>query len=85
MTRTITNYAGCKALVVGLGDTGASCVRWLIEHDAQVRATDTREEPPHAQRIREAFPVSTRPISSGPTSSSPAPAWPWPPPSCNGR
>ncbi|MBP8901195.1 MAG: UDP-N-acetylmuramoyl-L-alanine--D-glutamate ligase [Thiobacillaceae bacterium] len=59
MTRTITNYAGCKALVVGLGDTGASCVRWLIEHDAQVRATDTREEPPHAQRIREAFPEAT--------------------------
>lgn len=59
MTRTITNYAGCKALVVGLGDTGASCVRWLIEHDAQVRATDTRPEPPHAQRIHEAFPEAS--------------------------
>jgi UDP-N-acetylmuramoylalanine--D-glutamate ligase len=54
--RKISNYKGCKALVVGLGDTGAACVRWLIEHDAQVRATDTREEPPHAQRVREAFP-----------------------------
>ncbi len=59
MTRKITNYKGCKALVVGLGDTGAACVRWLIEHDAQVRATDTREEPPHAQHIREAFPEAT--------------------------
>ena len=59
MKRKITHYAGCKALVVGLGDTGASCVRWLIEHDAQVRATDTRDEPPHAQRIREAFPEAT--------------------------
>jgi UDP-N-acetylmuramoylalanine--D-glutamate ligase len=59
MKRKISNYAGCKALVVGLGDTGAACVRWLVEHDAQVRATDTREEPPHAQRIREAFPEAT--------------------------
>ena len=61
MARKVTHYAGCKALVVGLGDTGAACVRWLIERDAQVRATDTRDEPPHAQRIREAFPeVSLR-------------------------
>lgn len=59
MTRKISNYKGCKALVVGLGDTGAACVRWLIEHDAQVRATDTRDEPPHAQHIREAFPEAT--------------------------
>jgi UDP-N-acetylmuramoylalanine--D-glutamate ligase len=43
-------------LVVGLGDTGASCVRWLIEHDAEVRATDSREAPPHAQHLAEAFP-----------------------------
>jgi len=57
--RKISNYKGCKALVVGLGDTGAACVRWLVEHDAQVRATDTREEPPHAQRVREAFPEAT--------------------------
>jgi len=56
MKRRISSYKGCKALVVGLGDTGASCVRWLVEHDAEVRATDTREEPPHAQRVREAFP-----------------------------
>ncbi|MEW5771011.1 MAG: UDP-N-acetylmuramoyl-L-alanine--D-glutamate ligase [Pseudomonadota bacterium] len=56
MTRAGSNYAGIKALVVGLGDTGASCVRWLIEHDATVRGTDTRAEPPHAQHLREAFP-----------------------------
>jgi len=37
-------------------DTGASCVRWLLEHDATVRATDSRDEPPHAQHLREAFP-----------------------------
>jgi UDP-N-acetylmuramoylalanine--D-glutamate ligase len=59
MKRKVTDFAGCKALVVGLGDTGAACVRWLVEHDAAVRATDTREEPPHAQRVREAFPEAT--------------------------
>ena len=48
--------AGRQVLVLGLGDTGASCVRWLVERDALVRATDTRSEPPHAQHLREAFP-----------------------------
>ncbi|MDD5390542.1 MAG: UDP-N-acetylmuramoyl-L-alanine--D-glutamate ligase [Gallionellaceae bacterium] len=51
-----SEFQGRKALVVGLGDTGAACVRWLLEHDAQVRGTDTRDEPPHAQHLREAFP-----------------------------
>jgi len=51
-----SNYLNIKALVIGLGDTGASCVRWLLEHDATVRATDSRDEPPHAQHLREAFP-----------------------------
>jgi UDP-N-acetylmuramoylalanine--D-glutamate ligase len=56
MKQQISSFTGRHALVVGLGDTGASCVRWLLEHDATVRATDTREEPPHAQHLREAFP-----------------------------
>ncbi len=56
MNRYGSNFSGIKALVVGLGDTGASCVRWLVERDATVRGTDTREEPPHGQRLREAFP-----------------------------
>jgi len=56
MNQIASSYSGIKALVVGLGDTGASCVRWLLEHDASVRATDTRAEPPHAQHLREAFP-----------------------------
>ncbi len=48
--------SGKKALVVGLGDTGASCVRWLLEHDAEVRGADTRPAPPHATHLAEAFP-----------------------------
>jgi UDP-N-acetylmuramoylalanine--D-glutamate ligase len=54
--RITASLTGKKALVVGLGDTGASCVRWLVEHDATVRGTDSRTEPPHAQHLREAFP-----------------------------
>jgi UDP-N-acetylmuramoylalanine--D-glutamate ligase len=50
------DLAGKKALVVGLGDTGASCVRWLLEHDAEVRGTDSRAQPPHAGHLTEAFP-----------------------------
>ncbi len=50
------DLAGRRALVVGLGDTGAACVRWLLEHEAEVRGTDTRAEPPHAQHLSEAFP-----------------------------
>ena len=51
-----SHLEGVKALVVGLGDTGAACVRRLLEHDAQVRGCDSRAEPPHAQHLREAFP-----------------------------
>lgn len=56
MNQNASSFSNIKALVVGLGDTGASCVRWLLEHEATVRGTDTRAEPPHAQHLREAFP-----------------------------
>lgn len=56
MRHATTNYAGVKALVVGLGDTGMSCVRWLIGHGAQVRTTDTRATTPHAERLRTEYP-----------------------------
>jgi len=52
----MVNYAGLKALVVGLGDTGMSCVRWLLKHGARVRATDTRATTPHAERLRIEYP-----------------------------
>ena len=50
------NYSGTRALVVGLGDTGLSCVRWLLGHGAQVRAVDTRATTPHAERLRTEYP-----------------------------
>ncbi len=59
MRDTTVNYAGLKALVVGLGDTGLSCVRWLLGHGAQVRATDTRATAPHAERLRAEHPELT--------------------------
>lgn len=59
MNQQASSFLNTNALVIGLGDTGASCVRWLLEHDACVRATDTRDEPPHAQHLREAFPEVT--------------------------
>ena len=47
---------GKKILVLGLGDTGLSMVRWLARHGAQVRAADSREAPPHAAKIRGEWP-----------------------------
>jgi len=39
-------WEGRKVLVLGLGDTGLSSIRWLAKRGAQVRAADTREAPP---------------------------------------
>jgi len=50
------NLNGKKILVLGLGDTGLSMVRWLARHGAQVRAADSRESPPHAAKIRAEWP-----------------------------
>ena len=47
---------GKKILVLGLGDTGLSMVRWLLRQGATVRAADSREQPPHAARIRAEWP-----------------------------
>jgi UDP-N-acetylmuramoylalanine--D-glutamate ligase len=35
-----------NSVVVGLGKTGASCVRWLAKRGLPVRATDSRRAPP---------------------------------------
>ncbi len=51
-----SSVQGRKALVVGLGDTGLSCARWLHGQAAEVRATDSRMAPPHAERLRTELP-----------------------------
>src|SRR5438045_9386785 len=45
-----------NVLVLGLGDTGLSCVRSLAKRGAKVRAADTREAPPALGKVREGFP-----------------------------
>jgi len=50
------NLSGKRVLVLGLGDTGLSCARWLAARGAQVGVADSREAPPHAQRLAELLP-----------------------------
>jgi UDP-N-acetylmuramoylalanine--D-glutamate ligase len=49
-------WAGKTVLVLGLGDTGLSCVRWLAEEGARLRGADTREAPPALGAVRESVP-----------------------------
>jgi UDP-N-acetylmuramoylalanine--D-glutamate ligase len=48
--------SGKRVLVLGLGDTGLSCARWLAARGAQVSVADSRQAPPHAQRLAELLP-----------------------------
>jgi len=45
-----------SVLVLGLGDTGLSCLRWLGARGARLRAADTREAPPALGAVRDGFP-----------------------------
>ena len=49
-------WNGKSVLVLGLGDTGLSSIRWLAKRGARVRAADTRESPPALGAVREAHP-----------------------------
>ncbi|HXN16544.1 MAG TPA: UDP-N-acetylmuramoyl-L-alanine--D-glutamate ligase, partial [Usitatibacter sp.] len=49
-------WQGKKILVLGLGDTGLSCIRWLARHGASLRAADTRQAPPALAALRAEFP-----------------------------
>jgi len=44
------------AVVVGLGETGLSCLRHLRGRGLRVAVTDSRAEPPGLERFRSAFP-----------------------------
>ena len=48
--------SGKKVLVLGLGDTGLACARWLAARGAQVSVADSRAAPPHAGRLAELLP-----------------------------
>ena len=45
-----------SVLVLGLGDTGLSCIRFLARRRAKVRAADSREAPPSLGTVRAEFP-----------------------------
>jgi len=45
-----------KALVVGLGQTGMSCARYLAQQGYRVTVTDTRVAPPMLDRLRAELP-----------------------------
>lgn len=45
-----------KTLVVGLGDSGLSALRWLAARGVEPRATDSRAVPPHAEALRASHP-----------------------------
>ena len=44
------------ALVVGLGLTGLSCVRYLVAQGYDVRVADTRAAPPQLNAVKQAYP-----------------------------
>ncbi len=49
--------AGSKVLVVGLGATGLSCVRYLVGRGLDVVVTDSRELPPGLNELSKNFPA----------------------------
>jgi len=50
------NLANKNVLVLGLGDTGLSAVRWLKRCGATLRVADSRLEAPNASRLHQEFP-----------------------------
>lgn len=46
-------------VVVGLGKTGVSCIRYLVENGYSVAVTDSREHPPGLDEIKAAYPQVT--------------------------
>jgi UDP-N-acetylmuramoylalanine--D-glutamate ligase len=49
-------WKGRSVLVLGLGDTGLSGVRWLARRGARLRAADTRASPPAVGAVRAGHP-----------------------------
>ena len=45
-----------RALIVGLGETGLSCAKYLAAQGVQLAITDTRQYPPALERVREQLP-----------------------------
>lgn len=52
----VTTTETKRALVVGLGLTGASCVRHLVDRGYAVTGVDTRANPPRFEQLKREFP-----------------------------
>ncbi|MBK7658950.1 MAG: UDP-N-acetylmuramoyl-L-alanine--D-glutamate ligase [Betaproteobacteria bacterium] len=50
------DWHGRHVLILGLGDTGVSCIRYLASKGARLSAADTRAAPPGLAAAREAVP-----------------------------
>ncbi|MCH9798843.1 MAG: UDP-N-acetylmuramoyl-L-alanine--D-glutamate ligase [Betaproteobacteria bacterium] len=53
MINTLNNK---RILVLGLGETGLSALRWLFAQGAKVAVADTRENPPNIDAVKVEFP-----------------------------
>lgn len=56
MIETLNNK---RVLVLGLGETGLSALRWLRAQGANVAVADTREMPPNREAVKTEFPEVT--------------------------
>jgi UDP-N-acetylmuramoylalanine--D-glutamate ligase len=54
-----TGTGAHRYLVLGMGDTGASCARWIARNRLSAVFVDSRESPPGADAIRAALPAAT--------------------------
>jgi UDP-N-acetylmuramoylalanine--D-glutamate ligase len=52
----MNSLADKSVLVIGLGETGMSLVRWLVGHGAKVRAADSLNAPPALATLNANFP-----------------------------
>ncbi|MDR0934368.1 MAG: UDP-N-acetylmuramoyl-L-alanine--D-glutamate ligase [Burkholderiaceae bacterium] len=52
------DYAGKKALVLGLGESGMAMARWLARCGANVRVADTREGPERLDALQQMLPAA---------------------------
>lgn len=56
MSNAITALADKRVLIVGLGKTGLSCARFLSKRGIEVAVTDSRDNPPGLESLKQELP-----------------------------
>ena len=59
ITKLDERLLGKRILVVGLGKTGLSCVRFFAHYDVVVTVNDSRSQPPGIEDLNSYFPETT--------------------------